>query len=67
MTMPKGNIHVVLYVHIAKTFKNRLLFNHWPECIDIWYRASMGEEIQVCLNEVPRVMYGPAPGAKTFT
>jgi len=25
------------------------------------------KEIQVCSNEVPRVMYGPAPGASTFT
>jgi len=26
----------------CKKFKN-LLINHWPECIDIWYGASLGQ------------------------
>jgi len=26
----------------------------------------LGEEIQDCSNEVPRVMYGPAPGLKLY-
>jgi len=26
-----------------------------------------GEEIQACSNKVPRIMYGSAPGAWTFT
>jgi len=29
-------------VYIAKIFKNFLLMNHWPECIDIWHGASLG-------------------------
>jgi len=38
--------------------------NHWLECIDIFGREHpWGKEIQVCSNEVPRVKYGPVPGA----
>jgi len=32
--------------------------NHWPECIDIWHEVSLGKEIQMRLNKVPRVMHG---------
>jgi len=28
---------------MAKTFKNLLLMNHWPECLDIWYGSSYGQ------------------------
>jgi len=41
----------------------RLLMNHWPECIDISMDHPWGKEIQVSSNKVPRVMYGPTPGA----
>jgi len=27
---------------------------------------TWGKEIQLCLNKVPRVMYGPTPGTYTF-
>jgi len=38
--------------------------NHRPECIDVWYmNRPLGEDVQVCSNEAPRVMYGPASGA----
>jgi len=29
-----------IWVYIA--FKNLLLLNYWPECIDIWHGASLG-------------------------
>jgi len=34
--------HNFILVYIAKTFKNLLLMNHWPECIDILHGASLG-------------------------
>jgi len=34
--------------------------NHWPECIDIWNEASLGQGDSTCSSEVPRVMYGRA-------
>jgi len=44
-----------------KFSKSLLLMNHWLECINVWH--AWGKEIQVCSNEVPRVMYGLTPGA----
>jgi len=41
--------------------------NQFSECIDIWHGTYFGQEIQVRSNEVPGIMYGPTPGAKTFT
>jgi len=36
---------------------------HCLECIDIWYGASLGEAIQLCSNEVPRILNDHTPGA----
>jgi len=27
--------HIFIKVYMAKTFKNLLLMNHWPKCINI--------------------------------
>jgi len=39
--------------------------HHWPECIVVWHWMDhpWGKEIQLRSNKVPRVMYGPTPGA----
>ena len=35
---------IPLYVYI-ENFKYLLLFNHWPDCIDIWQELSLGDPI----------------------
>jgi len=47
---PKGTSY-----YVAKTFQNIFLINH--------IEHRLGKEIQICSNEVPRVMYGSGPGA----
>jgi len=41
--------------------KNIPLTNQWPECIDIWYEATLGKVIQVCANKDSGVINGPTP------
>jgi len=35
--------------------------NQWPECVDIWYEATLGQGDSNLCNKVPGVINGPTP------
>jgi len=51
------------YGTFSKIFKNLLLGTTSRNALICSMEYPWGKEIQVCLNEVPRVLYGPTPGA----